>query len=73
LTHTYDNSCLLDLSTIPLADVVDAFEIFHTGQGTQGIMGTPSKQQLDSVFGTHKDTDVVLQILEKGTLQAASE
>ncbi|CAO1625410.1 unnamed protein product [Jaminaea pallidilutea] len=58
--------------TIPLTDVVDSFQIFHTGQGAQGIMGHPSKQQLDSDFGTHKDVDVVTQILEKGELQAAS-
>ena len=36
-------------------------------------MGRPSKQQLDTVFGTHNDTDVVTQILEKGDMQAASE
>ncbi|PWN50150.1 DUF1960-domain-containing protein [Violaceomyces palustris] len=59
--------------TIPLADVVDSFEVFHTGQGAQGIMGRPSKQQLDTIFGTHTDTDVVLQILEKGQFQASSE
>ncbi|UZJ54138.1 hypothetical protein CBS101457_003458 [Exobasidium rhododendri] len=58
--------------TIPLAEVVDAFEIFITGQGAQGIMGRPSKQQLDSAFGTHNDTDVVTQILEKGDMQSAS-
>ncbi|PWN45318.1 DUF1960-domain-containing protein [Ceraceosorus guamensis] len=59
-------------TTIPLADVVDSFQIFHTGQGAQGIMGKPSKQDLDNFFGTHNDTDVVLQILQKGDLQAAS-
>ncbi|CAO1617424.1 unnamed protein product [Sympodiomycopsis kandeliae] len=58
--------------TIPLTDVVDSFQIFHTGQGTQGIMGHPSKQQLDNDFGTHKDVDVVTQILEKGEMQAAT-
>ncbi|CEH17249.1 Ribosome maturation protein SBDS, N-terminal [Ceraceosorus bombacis] len=59
-------------STIPLADVVDSFQIFHTGQGAQGIMGKPSRQDLDNFFGTHNDTDVVLQILQKGDLQNAS-
>jgi hypothetical protein len=33
-------------TTIPLADVVDAFQVFSTGAGTQGIMGKPSKQQV---------------------------
>ncbi|KZP20159.1 DUF1960-domain-containing protein [Athelia psychrophila] len=56
--------------SIPLADVVDSFSIFHSGQGNQGIMGTPSNQQLDTVFGTHKDVDVILIVLEKGVAQA---
>lgn len=60
-------------TTIPLADVVDSFQVFHTGQGAQGIMGNPSKQQLDTAFGTHTDTDVVEIILKEGDLQAASE
>lgn len=58
--------------TIPLAEVVDSFDVFHTGQGAQGIMGRPSKQQLDSVFDSHKDVDVVTHILERGQLQASS-
>ena len=58
--------------TIPLADVVDSFDVFHTGQGSQGIMGRASKQQLETVFSTSKDVDVALQILERGQLQATS-
>ncbi|KAG2349161.1 DUF1960-domain-containing protein [Suillus weaverae] len=52
--------------TIPLADVVDSFKVFHSNQGSQGILGTPSQQQLDTIFGTTKDVDVMTQILEKG-------
>ncbi|PWZ00433.1 DUF1960-domain-containing protein [Testicularia cyperi] len=58
--------------SIPLADVVDSFDVFHTGQGAQGIMGRPSKQHLDAVFDSTKDVDVVTIILERGQLQAAS-
>ncbi|CAO1630172.1 unnamed protein product [Parajaminaea phylloscopi] len=58
--------------TIPLTDVVDSFQVFSTTQGAQGIMGHPSKQQLENDFGTHKDVDVVTQILEKGDLQSAT-
>jgi len=58
-------------TTIPLADVVDSFKILHSGQGNQGILGTASNQQLDTVFGTHKDVDVVTIILEKGKVQAS--
>ena len=31
-------------------------------------MGRASRQQLENAFGTHKDVDVVMQILEKGQL-----
>ena len=40
--------------------------MFFTNQGTQGILGRASKQQLENVFGTSKDVDVVTQILNKG-------
>ncbi|KAF8165580.1 ribosome maturation protein [Crassisporium funariophilum] len=53
------------------ADVVDSFTVFHTGQGSQGLLRQPSKQQLDTVFGTHKDVDVVKIILEKGREQSS--
>ncbi|KAI0720345.1 ribosome maturation protein [Cerioporus squamosus] len=53
-------------TTIPLTEVVDSFEIFWSNQGAQGLLGRPSKQQLENVFGTSKDVDVVKQILEKG-------
>lgn len=64
------------MSTVIFAHVLDltiisvAFSIFHSGQGNQGILGAPSKQQLDTVFGTHKDIDVMQILLEKGTAQA---
>ncbi|KAM5535474.1 hypothetical protein V8D89_010811 [Ganoderma adspersum] len=52
--------------SIPLAEVVDSFEIFWSNQGAQGLLGRPSKQQLENVFGTSKDVDVITQILNKG-------
>ncbi|KAJ7180396.1 ribosome maturation protein [Mycena crocata] len=55
--------------TIPLADVVDSFQVFHSTQGAQGVLGKPSNQQLDTIFETHKDVDVVTIILEKGREQ----
>jgi len=57
-------------TSIALALVVDSFDIFHTGQGTQGILGRISKQQLDTIFGTSKEDEAVKIILEKGTMQA---
>ena len=58
--------------TIPLTEVVDAFEVFHTGQGAQGLMGKTSKQQLENAFGTSKDDIVVEKILTEGELQSAA-
>ncbi|CCL98578.1 uncharacterized protein FIBRA_00579 [Fibroporia radiculosa] len=56
--------------TIPLSEVVDSFQIFFSNQGAQGILGAPSRQQLDNEFGSHKDVDVVEQILKKGAEQS---
>ncbi|KAF9498627.1 DUF1960-domain-containing protein [Pleurotus eryngii] len=53
------------------ADPILAFQVFYSNQGNQGLLGKPSKQQLDTVFGTHKDDDVVLAILQKGKPQAS--
>ncbi|KAF8414408.1 DUF1960-domain-containing protein [Boletus edulis BED1] len=58
-------------TTIPLAEIVDSFEIFHSSQGSQGYLGRPSKQQLENTFGTSKDVDVVLAMLEKGKEQSS--
>ncbi|RPD66939.1 DUF1960-domain-containing protein [Lentinus tigrinus ALCF2SS1-7] len=48
------------------AEVVDSFQVFWSNQGAQGLLGRPSNQQLENVFGSSKDVDVVKQILEKG-------
>lgn len=47
----------------------EAYQVFFSNQGAQGILGQPSKQQLIAVFGTHKDVEVVTFILEKGEMQ----
>ncbi|KAJ7274581.1 ribosome maturation protein [Mycena haematopus] len=56
-------------TTIPLAEVVDSFQVFVSSQGAQGVLGKPSNQQLDTVFQTHKDVDVVTIILQQGREQ----
>ncbi|KAF8505938.1 ribosome maturation protein [Russula emetica] len=56
--------------TIPLVEVVDSFEILSSNQGPQGLLRRPSKQELDTEFGTHVDIEVVQQILEKGKEEA---
>jgi len=58
-------------TTIPLADVVDSFNIYHSNQGAQGILRTPSKQQLESTFGTSKDVEVIQYMLGHGKEQPA--
>ncbi|KAF9814380.1 hypothetical protein IEO21_05114 [Rhodonia placenta] len=57
-------------STIALTEVVDSFQVFFSNQGAQGILGTPSKQQLENVFGSSKDVDVIERILKQGQEQA---
>ncbi|KAG8981726.1 hypothetical protein FRB90_007054 [Tulasnella sp. 427] len=55
--------------SIPLALVVDSYDIFHSGQGAQGILGKASKQEIETVFGVKKDVDALEILLSKGTLQ----
>lgn len=38
-------------------------------QGTTGILDGASNSQLENEFGTHKEEEVVKQILEKGDIQ----
>ncbi|GAA5914422.1 hypothetical protein JCM6882_008230 [Rhodosporidiobolus microsporus] len=53
-------------STIPLVEIVDSFDVFHTGQGSQGLLARPSKQELDTVFGSSNENVIVETILSKG-------
>ncbi|KIY74006.1 DUF1960-domain-containing protein [Cylindrobasidium torrendii FP15055 ss-10] len=56
--------------SIPLASVVDSFQVLYSATGAQGILGTASKQQLDTTFGTTKDVEVVEKILKDGKHQS---
>ncbi|KAJ7780935.1 ribosome maturation protein [Mycena metata] len=55
--------------SIALALVVESFDVFVSTQGAQGHLGKASNQQLDTVFGTTKDVDVVTKILKEGREQ----
>ncbi|GAA5953223.1 hypothetical protein JCM8115_000466 [Rhodotorula mucilaginosa] len=57
--------------SIPLVNVVDSFDVFHTGQGSQGLLARPSKQDLDTIFGTTNEDAIVEQILTKGTIKTS--
>lgn len=39
-----------------------------TRHGAQGILDAASKGQLESEFGTHRDEEVIIQIIEKGSI-----
>jgi hypothetical protein len=43
-------------STAPLNGCFNkiAFDVFHTGQGAQGLLIRPSKQELENTFGSSK-------------------
>ncbi|PLW16315.1 hypothetical protein PCASD_18720 [Puccinia coronata f. sp. avenae] len=57
--------------TVPLVEIVDSFDVFHTGQGAQGLLIRPSKQELENIFGSSKDDEVVTIVLEKGRLEVS--
>ncbi|GJN91767.1 hypothetical protein Rhopal_004790-T1 [Rhodotorula paludigena] len=58
-------------SSIPLVSIVDSFDVFHTGQGSQGLLQRPSKQELETVFGTTKEDEIVEVVLTKGTIKSS--
>ncbi|GAA5842447.1 hypothetical protein JCM9279_005386 [Rhodotorula babjevae] len=58
-------------NSIPLVDIVDSFDVFHTGQGSQGILARPSKQELETVFETTKEDEIVEIILTKGQIKSS--
>ncbi|CDZ98770.1 Ribosome maturation protein SBDS, N-terminal [Phaffia rhodozyma] len=59
-------------TSIPLVEVVDAFDIFFSNQGPTGKLGKASKQQLENVFGTAKDIDAAEKLLKLGSVQSGA-
>ncbi|KAL7412706.1 DUF1960-domain-containing protein [Mrakia frigida] len=58
-----------DDRSVPLVEVVSSFDVFFSPEGTNGRLGKASNQQLETVFGTSKDVEVVAKILELGKVQ----
>ncbi|KAF9780267.1 ribosome maturation protein [Thelephora terrestris] len=58
-------------TTIPLTDVVESFQVFFSNQGNQGLLGKPSKQQLETVFGTSVDVEIIKLMIQKGKDQSS--
>ncbi|EXJ92674.1 hypothetical protein A1O3_01226 [Capronia epimyces CBS 606.96] len=56
--------------SIPLAQVVDAFQIMVTHKhGAQGQLDSASKASLENEFGTHNEDEIIKKILEEGQPQ----
>jgi len=60
-------------SSIPLALIVDSFDVFHSGTGAQGTLGKVSKQQLETIFDTSNEAEVAKLMVQRGTLQTSTD
>ncbi|KAK3310095.1 ribosome maturation protein [Chaetomium strumarium] len=70
IDSTEDYQKWLSDKSVPLAQVVSSFKVFTTNKhGAQGMLDGASKAVLENEFGTSKDEEVVLKVLEKGNLQ----
>lgn len=59
--------------SVPLARVLNGWKIFVTHKhGAQGLLDGASKGTLESEFGTSKEEDCMVQILEKGECQSST-
>ncbi|GEM06471.1 RNA binding protein [Rhodotorula toruloides] len=63
---------LLTSTSIPLVEVVDSFDVFHTGQGSQGVLVRASKQELENIFSTTNEDEIVQIVLEKGRIVSSN-
>ena len=52
--------------SIPLAQVVDSFDVYKYDAGRSGRLGRPSKQEIVDTFGTSNDDEIVKFMLENG-------
>jgi ribosome maturation protein Sdo1 len=58
--------------SIPLAQVVNSFKIMVTHKhGAQGQLDEASNASLENEFGTKKEDEVIIKILEQGQLQTS--
>ncbi|GAA6046693.1 hypothetical protein NBRC10513_001526 [Rhodotorula toruloides] len=52
--------------------LVDSFDVFHTGQGSQGVLSRASKQELENIFSTTNEDEIVQIVLEKGRIVSSN-
>ncbi|KAI8822504.1 ribosome maturation protein [Fimicolochytrium jonesii] len=56
--------------SIPIVDVVESFDIFAVNNGgNTGVYERPSRQQLDTTFGTHNVSEIIERILQEGKIE----
>jgi ribosome maturation protein Sdo1 len=54
--------------SIPLAQVVDSFQVLRYEHGRSGVVEKPSQREIEDVFGTKNDDEVVKMMLERGKI-----
>lgn len=52
-----------------IINIIIAFDVFESPNGSEGMAGRASKQSLENIFNTSKDTEVINYILEHGIIQ----
>lgn len=68
LTRSRSSSPTSQCSVKGKSECADSRLTIRLRHGAQGILDTASKGSLEGEFGTHKEEDVVAQILEKGSI-----
>ncbi|KAJ5823647.1 hypothetical protein N7447_005987 [Penicillium robsamsonii] len=59
--------------SIPLTEVLNGWKIFLThSHGAQGVLDTASQSSLQNEFGTTKEEECIVKILEGGEFQATT-
>ncbi|CRL21265.1 Ribosome maturation protein SBDS, N-terminal [Penicillium camemberti] len=59
--------------SVPLTEVLNGWKIFVThSHGAQGVLDTASQSALQNEFGTTKDDECMVKILEGGEYQATT-
>ncbi|KAJ5505308.1 hypothetical protein LT330_009334 [Penicillium expansum] len=59
--------------SVPLTEVLNGWKIFVThSHGAQGVLDTASQAALQNEFGTTKDDECMVKILEGGEYQAST-
>ncbi|CEO59784.1 RNA binding protein [Penicillium brasilianum] len=59
--------------SVPLTDVLNGWKIFVThGHGAQGVLDSASNNALENEFGTSKEDDCLVKILEGGEYQTST-